>query len=54
MNRRPRARAFAGWCAGQGRVALPATGQTLAEYTHHLCAAGQAPATRFGGRAPPG
>lgn len=37
--------AFAAWCADQGRLALPATAQTLAEYTHHLCSAGQAPAS---------
>ncbi|MEV4116042.1 tyrosine-type recombinase/integrase [Nonomuraea sp. NPDC049695] len=36
---------FTTWCAQRGRQALPATGQTLAEYTAHLCAAEQAPAS---------
>ncbi|MGI5290424.1 tyrosine-type recombinase/integrase [Nonomuraea polychroma] len=37
--------AFTTWCTTQGRLALPATGATLAEYTAQLCAAGQAPAS---------
>ncbi|MEU4235403.1 site-specific integrase [Nonomuraea sp. NPDC026600] len=37
--------AFTSWCAEHGRVALPATGHTLAEYTSQLCEAGQAPAS---------
>ncbi|MEV0584588.1 tyrosine-type recombinase/integrase [Nonomuraea sp. NPDC050310] len=37
--------AFTAWCAGHQRHSLPATGQTLAEYTAHLCARGQAPAS---------
>lgn len=37
--------AFTTWCAAGGRVALPATSHTLAEYTHHLCTNGQAPAS---------
>ncbi|MER7504182.1 tyrosine-type recombinase/integrase [Nonomuraea pusilla] len=37
--------AFAAWCAAHERLALPATEQTLAEYTAQLCAAGQAPAS---------
>lgn len=37
--------AFTAWCAAHGRVALPATGHTLAEYTSQLCEAGQAPAS---------
>ncbi len=36
---------FGAWCDRQGRAALPATGQTLAEYVHALCSAGLAPAT---------
>lgn len=37
---------FAAWCAGAGRVPLPATPQTLAEYTRVLCnVIGFAPAT---------
>ncbi|MEV4018859.1 tyrosine-type recombinase/integrase [Nonomuraea angiospora] len=37
--------AFTAWCTAQNRLALPATGATLAEYTAQLCAAGQAPAS---------
>lgn len=37
--------AFTAWCADHGRLALPATGATLAEYTAALCTAGQAPAS---------
>jgi integrase len=37
--------AFTTWCAGAGRVPLPATGETLAEYVCLLCDAGKAPAT---------
>ncbi|PRX91940.1 tyrosine-type recombinase/integrase [Allonocardiopsis opalescens] len=37
--------AFGKWCAEQGRVDLPATAQTLAEYTSHLCDLNRSPAT---------
>ncbi|MET7459711.1 tyrosine-type recombinase/integrase [Nonomuraea sp. NPDC005501] len=37
--------AFVAWCTTHGRLALPATDATLAEYTAALCAAGQAPAS---------
>ncbi|MET8051532.1 tyrosine-type recombinase/integrase [Streptosporangium sp. NPDC005286] len=37
--------AFSTWCAGHGRVELPATGHTLAEYVETLCAADRAPAS---------
>ncbi|MFF3442322.1 site-specific integrase [Streptosporangium sp. NPDC002721] len=37
--------AFSAWCAEHGRVELPATGHTLAEYVETLCAADRAPAT---------
>jgi integrase len=37
--------AFTLWCGEHGRVALPATAHTLAEYTTHLCDAGRAPAS---------
>ncbi|HEY9522395.1 MAG TPA: site-specific integrase, partial [Thermopolyspora sp.] len=37
--------AFGAWCREQGRVELPATGQTLAEYVHALCSEGLAPAS---------
>jgi hypothetical protein len=37
--------AFTAWCAEHGRLTLPATAVTLAEYTARLCAAGQAPAS---------
>ncbi|MGH3794358.1 MAG: tyrosine-type recombinase/integrase [Pseudonocardiaceae bacterium] len=36
---------FAGWCAAHGRAALPATGETLAEYVAALADAGRSPAT---------
>lgn len=36
---------FTAWCAEQGRVPLPATDATLAEYVSHLVDAGVAPAT---------
>lgn len=36
---------FTAWCAEHGRIALPATAHTLAEYTSQLCEAGQAPAS---------
>jgi len=36
---------FEGWCNGLGRIALPATAQTLAEYVEALTKAGLAPAT---------
>jgi integrase len=36
---------FGRWCAGQGRAALPATPQTLAEYVRQLTSASLAPAT---------
>ncbi|WP_440072764.1 tyrosine-type recombinase/integrase [Streptosporangium sp. OZ121] len=36
--------AFATWCIEHGRVEMPATGNTLAEYVETLCAAGRAPA----------
>jgi integrase len=37
--------AFTAWCAAAGRVALPATTETLAEYVTHLAELDQAPAT---------
>ncbi len=37
--------AFADWCASQGRAALPATAETLAEYVGHLADAGKGPST---------
>uniref|UniRef100_UPI000781BBD0 site-specific integrase n=1 Tax=Herbidospora sakaeratensis TaxID=564415 RepID=UPI000781BBD0 len=37
--------AFTAWCADQGRLPLPATSHTLAEYTAALCALDQAPAS---------
>ncbi|WP_329081383.1 tyrosine-type recombinase/integrase [Streptosporangium sp. NBC_01469] len=37
--------AFALWCTNHGRLSLPATGHTLAEYVETLCAADQAPAS---------
>ncbi|MEV4090469.1 site-specific integrase, partial [Nonomuraea fuscirosea] len=37
--------AFTAWCARNGRIALPATAHTLAEYASGLCAADQAPAS---------
>lgn len=37
--------AFAGWCGSQGRVALPATPQTLTEYVRCLCGGDFAPNT---------
>ncbi|WP_220448389.1 tyrosine-type recombinase/integrase [Nonomuraea diastatica] len=37
--------AFTAWCAENGRISLPATAHTLAEYTSRLCEAGQAPAS---------
>ena len=37
--------AFITWCAADGRAALPATAETLAEYVGHLADAGRAPAT---------
>ena len=37
--------AFTAWCVSEGRVALPATGETLAEYVGLLCDAGRSPAT---------
>lgn len=37
--------AFSAWCRAQGRTAIPATPQTLAEYVSKLCDAGLAPAT---------
>ncbi|MEV1173983.1 site-specific integrase, partial [Nonomuraea sp. NPDC049784] len=36
---------FTAWCADHGRISLPATAHTLAEYTSQLCEAGQAPAS---------
>src|SRR5699024_6117016 len=36
---------FVEWCAAAGRGALPATAETLAEYTSRLCDEGKAPAT---------
>jgi integrase len=36
---------FDNWCAEAGRLALPATAETLAEYTTALCRADYAPAT---------
>ena len=36
---------FTHWCAGRGRVALPATDETLAEYAASLCRADYAPST---------
>lgn len=36
---------FEDWCAGHGRMALPATAETLAEYATVLCRADYAPAT---------
>lgn len=36
---------FVEWCATAGRAALPATPETLAEYTSRLCDEGKAPAT---------
>ena len=38
-------RVFGEWCDASGRVTLPATPQTLAEYVRQLCAAQAAPAT---------
>lgn len=38
-------RAFATWCAEQGRSALPATPETLTEYVNSLADAGRAPST---------
>ncbi|MFI6478674.1 tyrosine-type recombinase/integrase [Nonomuraea sp. NPDC050663] len=37
--------AFVAWCTAQDRQALPATGESLAEYVAQLCAAGRAPAS---------
>lgn len=37
--------AFAAWCAEHDRSALPATAETLAEYTGHLADTGKAPST---------
>ncbi|MEV4383093.1 hypothetical protein [Streptosporangium sp. NPDC049644] len=37
--------AFSTWCIEHGRVELPATGHTLAEYVETLCAAEWAPAS---------
>lgn len=37
--------AFERWCSSVGRVAIPATPQTFAEYTRHLAKAGKAPRT---------
>jgi site-specific recombinase XerD len=36
---------FTAWCADTGRTAMPATGETLAEYTGHLADLDQAPST---------
>lgn len=36
---------FLEWCQEQGRVPLPATAQTLAQYVNHACDAASAPAT---------
>ncbi|WP_214105614.1 tyrosine-type recombinase/integrase [Acrocarpospora catenulata] len=36
---------FTTWCAQHGRLALPATAQTLADYVTHLCDAGYDPST---------
>ncbi len=36
---------FQAWCAGLGRIALPSTAQSLAEYTTLLCRADYAPST---------
>lgn len=36
---------FAGWCQRNGRQALPASPETLAEYVSHLCDQDKAPAT---------
>lgn len=36
---------FTAWCAEQGRVPLPATPETLAEYVNHLADTGKGPAT---------
>ncbi|MGS2644487.1 tyrosine-type recombinase/integrase [Streptosporangium sp. LJ11] len=37
--------AFSTWCIEHGRVEMPATGNTLAEYVETLCAADRAPAS---------
>jgi integrase len=37
--------AFEDWCAGESRVALPATPHTLTEYIRRLCGAGLSPNT---------
>jgi site-specific recombinase XerD len=36
---------FTAWCAGAGQEPLPARGETLAEYAHHLATAGRAGST---------
>jgi site-specific recombinase XerD len=36
---------FTAWCADTGRATLPATGETLTEYTAHLADVGQSPAS---------
>lgn len=36
---------FAAWCQTQGRVDLPTTAQTIAEYVQHLAAGGMSPST---------
>lgn len=38
-------RDFVDWCTTNGRVPLPATAHTLADYVGHLCDKGQAPAS---------
>jgi site-specific recombinase XerD len=38
-------REFTAWCASENRTALPATGQTLAEFVAHLAAEGKAPSS---------
>ncbi len=36
---------FTGWCAERGRIALPCTAETLAEYVSHLCDQSMSPSS---------